>query len=89
LHFGDGDNIEAGPLPTLDIVAHEYGHAITEYTSGLAYDYESGALDESYSDLMGALVEFWSEPDGPRSWAPFCKGADRSSDFPHGFSRSQ
>jgi Zn-dependent metalloprotease len=46
-HFGDGDGITAGPLTVLDISAHEYGHAITQYTSNLTYSYESGALNES------------------------------------------
>ncbi len=63
-HFGDGDNIDAGPLTTLDISAHEYGHAITQYTSNLVYSYESGALNESFSDILGTWVEFWAQPDG-------------------------
>jgi Zn-dependent metalloprotease/subtilisin family serine protease len=63
-HFGDGDNSEAGPLTTLDIAAHEYGHGITQYTSNLTYSYESGALNESFSDIMGTWVEFWAQPDG-------------------------
>jgi Zn-dependent metalloprotease/subtilisin family serine protease len=63
-HFGDGDNVSAGPLTTLDISAHEYGHAITQYTSNLVYSYESGALNESFSDVFGTWVEFWAQPDG-------------------------
>jgi Zn-dependent metalloprotease/subtilisin family serine protease len=63
-HFGDGDNVDAGPLTTLDISAHEYGHAITQYTSNLVYSYESGALNESFSDILGTWIEFWAQPDG-------------------------
>ncbi|RJP16034.1 MAG: hypothetical protein C4520_18620 [Candidatus Abyssobacteria bacterium SURF_5] len=63
-HFGDGDGVTANPLAVLDIAAHEYGHAITEHTSGLIYEYESGALDESFADIMGAAVEFAFQPDG-------------------------
>lgn len=41
----------------LDIVAHEFQHAVTDYTAGLIYYGESGALNEAYSDIMGSLVE--------------------------------
>jgi Zn-dependent metalloprotease len=67
-HFGDGDGVIADELTTLDIAAHEYGHAITDYTSTLVYAYESGALNESYSDIMGVAVEFASQPDGTGSY---------------------
>ncbi len=36
-----------------DVVSHEWGHAYTEYTHGLVYAYQSGALNESYSDIFG------------------------------------
>ena len=41
----------------LDIVAHEYTHAITGNASGLAYRGESGALDEGFADWMGVAVQ--------------------------------
>ncbi len=63
-HFGDGDGVDANSLATLDIAAHEYGHAWTDYTSNLAYLDESGALNESFSDIVGATVEFYLQPDG-------------------------
>ncbi len=40
-----------------DVVAHEWGHAYTEYTNGLIYQWQSGALNESYSDIWGELVD--------------------------------
>ena len=40
-----------------DVVAHEWGHAYTEYTHGLIYQYQSGALNESYSDIWGETVD--------------------------------
>ena len=67
-HFGDGDGVTADPLTTLDIVAHEYGHAITDYTSDLIYSYESGALNESFSDILGGAVEFHVQFDGTSSY---------------------
>lgn len=67
-HFGDGDNVEAASLAVLDIAAHEYGHAITEHSSGLVYAYESGALDESFADIVGSAVEFMAQPNGTAAY---------------------
>jgi Zn-dependent metalloprotease len=41
-----------------DVVAHEWGHAYTEYTNNLIYQWQSGALNESYSDVWGETVDF-------------------------------
>jgi thermolysin len=68
LNFGDGDNAISGPLTVLDVTAHEYGHAITQHTSNLTYAYESGALNEAYSDIFGTVVEFYGQPDGTSSY---------------------
>ncbi len=51
---GSGSN---GPLVTLDIIGHEYWHAVTQYTAGLQYVGESGALNEAFSDIFGTLIE--------------------------------
>ncbi|PQA92514.1 Por secretion system C-terminal sorting domain-containing protein [Chryseobacterium piscicola] len=40
-----------------DVVAHEWGHAYTEYTSELIYSYQSGAINESYSDVWGETID--------------------------------
>lgn len=40
-----------------DVVAHEWGHAYTEYTSGLIYAWQSGAINEGYSDIWGETVD--------------------------------
>ena len=40
-----------------DTVAHEWGHAYTEYTNNLIYQWQSGALNESYSDIWGEVVD--------------------------------
>jgi Zn-dependent metalloprotease len=40
-----------------DTVAHEWGHAYTEYQTGLIYQWQSGALNESYSDIWGETVD--------------------------------
>ena len=48
----------------IDIVAHELTHGVTEFTSNLIYRDESGALNESFSDMMGTGVEFFFQPPG-------------------------
>ena len=40
-----------------DVVAHEWGHAYTEYTHDLIYQWQPGALNESYSDIWGETVD--------------------------------
>jgi bacillolysin len=54
------DNLAGG----LDVVAHELTHGVTDYTSGLVGEGESGALNESFSDMMATGVEFFFEPAG-------------------------
>ena len=51
----------------LDIIAHELGHAITDFSSRLIYEGESGALNEAFSDLIGAGTEFFMAESGRHS----------------------
>jgi bacillolysin len=44
-------------IVTDDIVAHEWTHGVTQSTSGLIYFKESGAMNESYSDIFGETVD--------------------------------
>jgi Zn-dependent metalloprotease len=46
-----------------DIVAHELTHGITDYTARIEYLGESGALNESYSDIFGVIVANIDQPD--------------------------
>ncbi len=61
--YGDGNGTSYGPLTSLDVVGHEVTHAITEYSAGLIYQNESGALNESFSDIFGTVIEFAKETD--------------------------
>lgn len=58
--FGDG-NSTYKPLTTLDITSHEITHGLTQYTANLVYQNESGALNESFSDIFGAAVEWYAD----------------------------
>lgn len=47
----------------LDVVAHELSHGVTDYTSQLVYEGQSGALNEAFSDIMATGAEFYFQPD--------------------------
>lgn len=57
LTFGEGDAENYGPFTSPDIVAHEYMHSLTDYSAKLVYYGESGALNESFSDIFGEVIE--------------------------------
>ncbi|MCB9684396.1 MAG: M4 family metallopeptidase [Alphaproteobacteria bacterium] len=58
---GDGNGSLFSPLVSLDVVAHEFTHGVTEHTANLTYANESGALNESMSDVFGAAAEAFGE----------------------------
>jgi len=60
--YGDGANTFK-PLTSLDVCAHEIGHAICSSTANLVYRNESGALNEGFSDIWGAVVESYKAPN--------------------------
>lgn len=53
LAFGGGRSFPR----SLEIVAHEYSHGITDHTADLLYVEQSGALNEAFSDILGIAVE--------------------------------
>ncbi len=58
--FGDGD-CRYNPLTSLDVVGHEFTHGITQSTANLIYADESGALNESMSDIFGKALEYYED----------------------------
>lgn len=56
--FGDGDGQVFGRFTaSLSVIGHELAHGVTQYAANLTYHGQSGALNESMSDVIGALVE--------------------------------
>ena len=59
--FGSGGVIPTGPVNNFsgaeDVVAHEFTHAVTQYTADLIYQFEQGALNESISDIFGVFAQ--------------------------------
>ncbi len=56
--FGDGDGELFGRFTvSVDVIGHELTHGVTEVEAGLVYSGQSGALNESVSDVFGSLVK--------------------------------
>lgn len=82
--FGDGDgDLFSRLTQSLDIIAHELMHGVTQYTANLEYRGQSGALNESMSDVFGSLVKQWSQSQtadkadwllGTECWTPKIDG---------------
>lgn len=59
--YGDG-RIFHGFAQCLDVVGHELTHGVTQYAvpgGGLVYEGQSGALNESVSDVFGSVIRQW------------------------------
>jgi len=52
------------PAASIDVIAHEYSHGVTQFASNLIYQNQPGALNESFSDIMGTSAEFYWQPTG-------------------------
>ena len=57
------DGVLRSYAASLEVVAHELLHGLTEHTARLEYKFEPGALNESYSDIFGLIVANRHEPD--------------------------
>ncbi len=76
--YGDGSDTYFDALTSIDVVAHEIGHAVCSYTADLTYQDESGALNEGLSDIWGACVEYYAAPN-KETWV-MGEDIDRRSD---------
>ncbi|PJA08962.1 MAG: hypothetical protein COX70_02590 [Flavobacteriales bacterium CG_4_10_14_0_2_um_filter_32_8] len=64
--YGDGSG-NSTPFTAIDITGHEITHGLTENTANLVYSAESGALNESFSDIFGISIDFINRP-GIADW---------------------
>lgn len=62
--FWNGDQMVYGQgLETDDIVGHELGHGLMDHTAALLYYYQSGAINESLSDVWGEFIDLTNGAD--------------------------
>lgn len=67
--YGDGDGSQLKDLTlAFDVVGHELTHGVTEYTAGLVYANASGALNEGFSDILGAAAESYKLGNTSPDW---------------------
>ncbi|MFO0548928.1 MAG: M4 family metallopeptidase [Polyangiaceae bacterium] len=65
---GDGDGVNFSSFAALDVLGHEFGHCVVEMTSKLVYGGEPGALNESFADIFGAMVERNVKGQSANTW---------------------
>jgi Zn-dependent metalloprotease len=70
--YGDG-------VSSLDVTGHELTHGVTRNTSNLYYVYQSGAINESISDVMGELIDLAANPEKRNSDQAWLVGDDHTS----------
>lgn len=63
--YGKGNS---HPFTALDIVAHEIGHGVNQFSAGLVGYGEPGALNEGFSDIWAACVENLHKPSSINNW---------------------
>lgn len=81
--FGDGGRRFHNLVACVDVVAHEMTHGVIDHAANLAYENESGALNESFADVFGVLAANdgnWTVGEGCVKVAP---GFMRSLSNPH------
>ena len=66
MQFGDGDGETYSSLTSPDIIGHEFAHGVTDFTAQLKSSGESGALNESFSDIFGEVAEWYMR--GSNDW---------------------
>ena len=54
--FGDGNDFIYNFTGSVDVIAHEIGHALTNHMCPLEYSGQSGALNEHLSDVLGIMT---------------------------------
>ncbi len=57
MFYGNGDRVFKPLAGALDVAGHEIGHGVIQNTANLRYQGESGALNESFADIFGAMID--------------------------------
>jgi len=83
--YGDGNVAYEALAGGVDVAAHEMTHGVTQHTVGLEYKFQSGALNESVSDVFGVMVdrEDWRVGEDIVKLAYYPSGALRDMENPH------
>ena len=85
MFYGNGDSSFKPLARGLDVAGHEMSHGVIQATANLEYQGESGALNESFADIFGAMIdrEDWLIGEDVVNTSAFPSGALRSLSDPH------
>jgi Zn-dependent metalloprotease len=85
MFYGNGDGAFLPLARGLDVAGHEMTHGVVQNTANLEYEGESGALNESFADIFGAMIDRddWKIGEDVVKIAAFPSGALRNMEDPH------
>ncbi|MFM2268692.1 MAG: hypothetical protein RL757_2133 [Bacteroidota bacterium] len=85
MYYGNGDQAFTPLARGLDVAGHEMSHGVVQATANLTYQNESGALNESFADVFGAMIDRddWLMGEDVVRTSAFPSGALRSLQDPH------
>ena len=89
--YGNGDNTFFPLGRALDVAGHELSHGVVENTANLIYQNESGAMNESFADIFGAMIDRddWLIGEDVVRPGVFAGGALRNLQDPHNGAANQ
>lgn len=59
--YGDGDGVIFSTFTELSVIGHEMSHGVVQFSGGLEYSGQSGALNESFADVFGTMTRQYVE----------------------------
>lgn len=86
MFYGNGNQAFSSPLSkALDVAGHEMSHGVVQTTANLEYQGESGALNESFADIFGAMIDRddWKMGEDIVNTSIFSSGALRDLQNPN------
>lgn len=86
MFYGNGSQAFSSPLAkSLDVAGHEISHGVIQNTANLEYFSESGALNESFADIFGVMIDRddWQLGEDVVNPQVFISGALRDMSNPH------
>ena len=63
-----GGSVDNDFTSDFDVIAHEFTHGVTQHSANLVYQYESGALNEAWSDIFGVTAEAFKDGKTTSTW---------------------
>lgn len=85
MYWGNGNTYFTPLAKSLDVAGHEMTHGVVGNTAGLVYQDESGAMNESFADIFGVMIDRddWGISEGIIQPGQSPTGLDRDLSNPH------